>query len=195
MYLRFRWYSPVFYVSFTHTHTHTHTHTRTHLSHLVMHSCFTQLSKHASPCRTIIFNLSHSYMYTSSSILFFTQSMHLAHSLYICIARRIYCREREAEDSFILIHPRRREEVQEEKESGKRGNEDDATYSRYTHIRYGECSKWRTCCGLPLCADGDGCDTERHADAHGRSRHDDILCRQTCARRGTHIDGRLPYSL
>ena len=130
------------------------------------------------------------------NIIFLTVYASRSFSAYSSLAESIfYYREREAEDSFILIHPRRREEVQEEKESGKRGNEDDATYSRYTHIRYGECSKWRTCCGLPLCADGDGCDTERHADAHGRSRHDDILCRQTCARRRTHIDEGLQDTL
>ena len=128
-------------------------------------------------------------------ILIFSHSLCISLILCICIARRIF-REREAaEDIFILIHPRRREEVQEEKESGRRGNEDDATYSRYTHIRYGECSKWRTCCGLPLCADGDGCDAERHADAHGRRRQDDIVCRQTCARRRTHIDEGLQDTL
>ena len=42
--------------------------------------------------------------------------------------------EREAEeDIFILIHPRRREEVQEEKGSGRRGNEgEEGYYLHYT---------------------------------------------------------------
>ena len=114
--------------------------------------------------------------------------------MYASLAESIIVNERRRIVLFSFIQDDERK-YKEEKGSGKRGNEDDATYSRYTHIRYGECSKWRTCCGLPLCADGDGCDAERHADAHGRRRQDDIVCRQTCARRRTHIDEGLQDTL
>ena len=60
-----------------------------------------------------------------------------------------------------------------EKEKGEEGDEHDGEKpndgcARYTHMCRDDDCIWRGRRGLSLCADGDECDTERHADAHGR---------------------------
>ena len=73
--------------------------------------------------------------------------------------------------------------------------EDEACCISYTHIRYGECSNYRSCCGLPLCADGVGSDTEWHAD-HDRCRGAYVVFyRQTCPCCGNNDDGGVSRAL
>ena len=56
------------------------------------------------------------------NIIFLTVYASRSFSAYSSLAESIfYYREREAEDSFILIHPRRREEVQRGEREWKKG--------------------------------------------------------------------------
>ena len=76
-------------------------------------------------------------------------------------------------------------------------NEDEAYNIGDTHVHHGESqsSEWRACNGLPLCAHGDGCDTEWHADAHGCGRGCDVLFRKACPHCRTHVDSGLHETL